>query len=300
MFKKFKANIDDLFILTKTMKLKDISNIYKVGANTISKRIKQKYPEFNGKTNIISNYNCFNIIDSEEKAYWLGFMYADGCIYNNQISLSLQSIDLEHIYKFRKFVNITTKLNTIYKNGKITSYGTSVNSKQLAENLINLGCLRKKSLIIKFPTNEQVPENLLKHFIRGYFDGDGGFCKNKNVVDKIKFTSGSIIFLEKLNCYIKNIIGISHTGIYKDKRSIAYYLSINRKNDILMFSNYLYENSTIHLDRKYNLYLETKKQIIKNLTPKLCNIETCGLKHWAKGYCKKHYKSYNRKNKKEN
>ena len=48
----------------------------------------------------------FDTIDSEEKAYWLGFIYADGWISdaNNCFTLTLQQRDVEHLLKFNEFI----------------------------------------------------------------------------------------------------------------------------------------------------------------------------------------------------
>ena len=76
-----------------------------------------------------------------------------------------ESIKSEH-----KILEIET--NTPYKeNYKCCSI--SIVNDHLVNSLNNKGVLYKKSKILTFPTIQQVPKNLLFHFIRGYFDGDG-------------------------------------------------------------------------------------------------------------------------------
>ena len=70
--------------------------------------------------------------------------------------------------------------NKISYREKTKSYRMSFRSKKCKEDLINKGCVPKKSLILKFPTYEQVPQKLMKDFIRGYFDGDGWFTNTKD------------------------------------------------------------------------------------------------------------------------
>ena len=128
--------------------------------------------------NVLTN---FEIIDTEEKAYWLGFLYADGSVGSKEdkIELGLAEKDLKHIEKFRDFMNITNKIS--YREST-RSYRISFRSSKCKQDLINKGCIPKKSLILEFPNEKQVPNNLIKHFIRGYFDGDGSIAKNKNKV----------------------------------------------------------------------------------------------------------------------
>ena len=119
----------------------------------------------------------FEKIDTEEKAYWLGFLDADGCIHNGRnydygIELGLQEQDYSHLVKFKDFIE---KDNKICYREKINSYRYQFKNKTMNKDLINLGCVPHKSLILKFPDEDQVPDNFLIPFIRGYFDGDGSF-----------------------------------------------------------------------------------------------------------------------------
>ena len=67
--------------------------------------MKKAYNQFNPSS---TRQDCFNKIETEKQAYWLGFLYADGCVsyqnWNNQIELSLQERDLHHLEKFRSFI----------------------------------------------------------------------------------------------------------------------------------------------------------------------------------------------------
>lgn len=100
--------------------------------------------------------NIFEKIDTEEKAYWLGFLYADGAIGSKEdkIELGLAEKDLSQIEKFRSFTMINNKIS--YR-PKTRSYRYSFRSQKCKDDLINKGCLPKKSLILVFPTENQVP-----------------------------------------------------------------------------------------------------------------------------------------------
>ncbi|HEX5186476.1 MAG TPA: hypothetical protein VFV86_06260, partial [Nitrososphaeraceae archaeon] len=128
----------------------------------------------NGARKYSFNYNYFDIIDTEDKAYFLGLLYADGnnCNKRGVVRLELQSSDVNILEKFNKYIDnhkpirYTNKHN--YNKAEI-----ELVSKSFSFQLSKLGCVPNKSLILRFPTEYQVPYDLTHHFVRGYFDGDG-------------------------------------------------------------------------------------------------------------------------------
>ena len=128
------------------------------------------------------NESIFDNIDSEEKAYWLGFIYADGYISSrdNTFELSLALKDKEHLDKFNVFMQHENN------NIKMDSFRCrwSVVNKHLWETLNNYGCTPRKSLTLKFPDISIFSsKSLVRHFIRGYIDGDGSIMVNKPILD---------------------------------------------------------------------------------------------------------------------
>lgn len=123
--------------------------------------------------------NYFDEINTPEKAYFLGLLYADGCNVEHpstgELSISLQIEDRIVIDKLKEEMksdyplNIQKRIDENHKD-KIRFY---VYGKHIAEALDKQGCVKRKSLILTWPTIQQVPEELLSHFMRGYFDGDG-------------------------------------------------------------------------------------------------------------------------------
>ena len=117
----------------------------------------------------------FNEINSIDKAYWLGFLYADGCVHSNDNSISINITDLEHVQKFQTALKATNHKITItqdnrFKNAK-PLYQFSIRDEQLHKDLIKWGCVPQKSLLIEKIPN--IPRDFVSHFLRGYFDGDG-------------------------------------------------------------------------------------------------------------------------------
>lgn len=199
--------------------------------------------------NVLTN---FEIIDTEEKAYWLGFLYADGSVGSKEdkIELGLAEKDLKHIEKFRDFMKISNKIS--YREST-KSYRMSFRSSKCKQDLINKGCVPKKSLILKFPTQEQVPKHLIKHFVRGYFDGDGWFtntteCFQVGIIGTLDFIQGFLDAIENIN---KNNKIFTVHRVNGAKRYV-----FGAYQDVLNFLNWIYKDSSIYLDRKYEHYLD--------------------------------------------
>jgi hypothetical protein len=119
----------------------------------------------------------FNTIDTQEKAYWLGFLAADGAIFCNgrqySITLDLQLRDLHWLERFR---DIIAPGATITKHGD-RSYSVSIGSQEMVRDLMTLGIGPRKSNTLEWPS---VPEGFVIPFLLGYFDGDGSFSRRKD------------------------------------------------------------------------------------------------------------------------
>lgn len=207
----------------------------------------------------------FSKIDTEEKAYFLGFLYADGQISsrsnNYNIELSLKEEDKYILEQFAKSLNLNKKpkLKKVKLNGKIfTSYRLQFSSKEMHSDLIKLGCFPKKSLTLKFPTEEQVPNYLINHFMRGYFDGDGCIyvAENKKIQPKFSVIGTEKFLKDYQNelikfCKLKNKTKISKKNI----KNIAYTFSYGGKNQVIRIYNFLYQNQNIYLERKHKKFI---------------------------------------------
>ena len=119
-------------------------------------------------------------------------MYADGYVgkETNHIEIALQPTDVCHLEKFSKFINYN---GTIQKSD--IRVRISFRDKEMHDDLVSLGCVPQKSLILNFPKEEQVPKYLLRHFVRGYIDGDGYIGMNSYGRGRLGITCGSEQFL---------------------------------------------------------------------------------------------------------
>lgn len=199
------------------------------------------------------NNNRFKKIQSEEEAYWLGFLMADGYISEDIgiVSLALQERDKEHVIEFIKFLG--SDQEGYYKNsaGHI-QYRVDINSRELVNNLVALGCCQAKTLKLKFPSYYKVPKKYQRHFIRGYFDADGCACLHgKSLIFSI--VSAAKPFIEKLQDILVKELSINKTKISiknREQYQPLYTLQNSAKKDIKKLYDYLYKDSTICLQRK--------------------------------------------------
>jgi intein-encoded DNA endonuclease-like protein len=241
----------------------EIGKQFKVSPSTLSSYLLEFYPNIKiyGKANF--DEHIFDTIDTEEKAYWLGFIYADGTISSSplrkkeddnvkvqyQFELSLSSKDYTHLCKFAKFINYD--IDKIYKDD--IRCRLSVYSKHLWNVLNCNGCTPQKSLTLRFPKRELFDNVfLIRDFIRGYFDGDG--CIG---IDNKQYPTFHLLGTSQFLTEIQNYFGSNLTLqiLHPEKQSITKYIS-TKGSEAKRLCDLLYKNSTIYLDRKYDKYLE--------------------------------------------
>ena len=239
----------------------EIAKEYKIAPKAFREYLSTYYPHIPIKADPKFDETVFDNIDTEEKAYWLGFIFADGSISSSplreeaktqyQFELSLSAKDREHLVKFANFIKLK---NDIYCDD--VRCRCSVYSKHLWNVLNCNGCTPQKSLTLIFPKKELFrSEELIRHFIRGYFDGDGCITySDKKHTIMYSNLLGTTEFLSSIIHYAD----IKDTKLYilnPEKQSITKTLNLYDKK-AYNFLNYMYRNSTIYLDRKYERYLE--------------------------------------------
>lgn len=244
--------------------LTSVGKLFNIRRQSISeelKRIGVEVINYQNKSRV--NHKIFDSIDTEEKAYWLGFIYADGNISHtgNRFEMRLSMKDENHMKKFSIFIGNENKYRSGICNGnKFVHF--SVRNKHLWNTLNSYGCTPRKSLTLEFP-DERIfkSKDLIRHFIRGYFDGDGsvswckhGLLSNGDIkyVENVSFV-GTNVFLEKINKFLGYNFKIRNKSS-KNYQNKAFQISATNKKarEIL---HKLYDNSTIYLDRKKDKFL---------------------------------------------
>ena len=215
----------------------------------------------------------FDKIDSEEKAYFLGFLYADGSNYEkrNEITLTLQERDKHILDTFSGFINNGRSLYYyVGKGNRVNYYRLSINSKHMSQRLAELGCMQRKTFKLEFP--DFLREDLIHHFIRGYFDGDGtvGICSKPAPSGGIYVGAwfrivGTRKFCEGIRFVSEKVLGISGSLIinHPEDNDIITCFSLSGKKQILKFLGWLYKDATVYLTRKHDKYLELAAQYAK-------------------------------------
>lgn len=215
------------------------------------------------------NENYFDKIDTEEKAYFLGLLYADGCnhIKGNSVILGLVESDKYILEKFNLSIESTRPiiLDNRTKIRRQPFYVLTISSKKMCDQLLKLGCMPRKSLVLKFPTNRQVPKKFIKHFIRGYFDGDGCFYykqkKDMNCFAYCASLASTKDFCEKLKEILQKELDITcnYNKICKNQ-DITQSLSINNTNSV-KFMTWIYDEASIFLHRKRDKFIKFMKEL---------------------------------------
>lgn len=189
------------------------------------------------------NENYFENIITEYQAYILGFLYADGYIDSAEKSaiINIHQKDIDILYKIKQYTNCK---NDIHKSSTKNCVRLNLCSKKLVNDLKKFGVVKNKSKKIKLPN---LNYNIYKHFFRGYCDGDGYVGKRQVII-----CTGSKQFYNDFTKYLSE----------KFKKSIStrkdctecFYIVLSRKDvDII---KWMYEDSNIYINRKYQSYLE--------------------------------------------
>lgn len=230
-----------------------LSKKYHMKRDTISKYIKEAGGTVINKTNWTPfDEHVFDVIDNEEKAYWLGFLYADGYIgaTHNNIELGIHVMDLDHLTKFKKFLKIKNDKGIAIRDNICR---IRISSPNMHKQLVEKGCTPRKTWTLRFPNTSIVPDSLIRHFLRGYCDGDGSLGLYKFAAGTTEACISMCGNLEFITAVMLKIGVQKSCNIYQRKDtnivSLNYRCVSARK-----VARLLYENSTIYLDRKYKIY----------------------------------------------
>jgi len=222
----------------------------------------------------IFNYHFFDNW-SPSMAWVLGLIFSDGYMSNRgEVRLALK--DKELIDKVAKVVGhevIKSAPQSYDKNNYIHSI--TLTNAHTTKILKNLGVTPKKSLIIKFP--KEIPSDCMRHFIRGFFDGDGGASVTPKGKVTAHITTGSEVFMNQLSEILFNegVVRVQlrkddphhhqlrqkygngpyPLRIYKRKNAKAYDIRIGHPEAVRKFYDYMYQDvpESEYLSRKHDI-----------------------------------------------
>lgn len=205
------------------------------------------------------NHSFFETIDSEEKAYILGFLAADGNVnpdkYGCEIRIVLNPKDVDILEKINTCWESTYSVKD-HKLGQFSGFPgsckeqkkLSIRSTQMQIDLAKYFIVPNKTLTLRYPN---IPDQLDRHFLRGFLDGDGwvtkqdfGWTTNRNMANDVQRICMKHGFKELRRYNIKQHSDVVKGGpVYKE------------------IVDWLYQDATIFLDRKkafYDLYWKNR------------------------------------------
>jgi predicted DNA-binding protein YlxM (UPF0122 family) len=201
------------------------------------------------------NENIFNSIDSKDKAYWLGLLYADG--YHNpnkhEIGISLQEGDAVLVEGLKKFMSYTGPTKTI-EFRKHPTWKTQrkliVTNKKMSKDLLHHGLIHEKTLKMTFP--RWLKEDLLSSFILGYFDGDGTLSYNEARGQLRWQIVGTVDFIEYIRNYFYLNLGtgmIKYSDVRTKNKKVVVLRYFGNKQ-VRRICDWMYADARIFLKRK--------------------------------------------------
>ena len=257
---KDKKNIVENYYNKKELSKRELAIFCNVSVRSIARVLKEEGINTKLKNKYTLNDNYFETIDTEHKAYWLGFLYADGYVgdetYNN-IVIGLCEKDIEQLENFKKDIqytgNIRTSKNSGGYNTKYKGVVINFSSKKMASDLRNLGLYPGKSTTMKHMP--EMPNDLYKHFIRGYFDGDGSISHiiRNDQYKGHRFIMTIIGTIDFLNEVDEKLPVKTYKKSCNNTENMQ-YLRCQKKEDMKKLYHYLYDDSTIYLKRKYEIW----------------------------------------------
>jgi len=244
---------EELDILQKRksgIKRKDIIEEYGISDRHYQNVIIKNGGELNKKVNKYSfNEDYFEKIDTEDKAYFLGFIVADGSV--NEFRLNISQKEPDILYEFEKFIKLK---DGVRKHTKRNIHFLNLTSSKLITDLNNLGIYQNKTMIVKYPN---IPKKLEHHFMRGVFDGDGCISihkrreESRDTTDRgqVNICSGSRDFIEKYVDRLNEMCGITKNKIRCPKGTYS-VIDWGSFSDIEKFYDFFYKDATVYLERK--------------------------------------------------
>jgi len=209
------------------------------------------------------NEHFFKTINTEEKAYWLGFILADGCISQGKdIIIALKETDGKHLDKFIKSIGGNNKYQIVISKGFGGQFPTArlaIRSQEMCDDLQKRNITERKSLIAIPPI---ISKSLQRHFWRGIIDGDGHVCVNHQYpYESFELgLCGSKMVIQGFIDYVKSAL---HLDLPLEKDHNIWRTRTSGKKAMRLCA-LLYDDSNVSLDRKIKIYEQYKQNHVDN------------------------------------
>ena len=244
------------YYLQHDITVKDCAKKYGIHRVTLGKYISQRDSEINTRRKFDIDDNFFDVIDTEEKAYTLGFFTADGCIRVKRKDMKI-SLNQKDRYILEAMQTAMNDKHPIKDYHITTNYGTT----DISEWVFASHRIFKRLKEFGFENKtahecfcEEIPKEMIRHYIRGIFDGDGWFSYTPiHSTKELGFGMGKQILESIRDTFIKDV-GINEKYKVFPYKSI-YRFRITSTEDVIKIFHYFYDNATIFLNRKHDKML---------------------------------------------
>lgn len=217
------------------------------------------------------NEHYFDVIDAEEKAYWLGYIMADGCVTTstskrsgpNEFTINCKEEDVNHLKKLNVALNSDYPIRVTEKcDHKRGFYWTSAELRIRSVRLCN--SLIKNQVVPRKTGKEVIPDTVygtyVIPFIRGFFDGDGSIFRRPLCYGVHVGKSSQQIIVQIQDLFSVN--GITWKMYVNHNYTVPfYYLDTNKQETVTAILHLLYDNATVYLERKFQKAQEVFKSI---------------------------------------
>ena len=259
--------------------LQNIAKEYKVSRSVIKRVLVEEQVALRESYHykFFCQYDIFRNINSNEKAYWLGFLAADGCVFERVSSpkksqggdcviLSISRKDKEHLVKFQSFLQGNFEIKDFLQNVGFSKNSEMskivINSKEMVQDLKDKGIVPRKSLVLKKPNT---PSQFYFPYILGYFDGDGSIFQTQQGEFGISFT-GTKETLEWINSLLKMAKGIEQKSSLKGKNTFYLRCGGTHKPYFVLQRLYASVDSTVPLQRKFLIFKQLETVVFSRNT----------------------------------
>lgn len=247
----------------------DVGKLFGVGHKVITKILAERGVDRTAqkKRQYQLNEHYFDEIDTPNKAYILGFLWADGCNFpkKSTVSMTLEEQDKNDLERIRneigserplEFIDYSNKhdFGYTYKN----QYRLLLFSSHMCKSLENIGMVPNKSLVVNLPN---LKHELIRHFVRGLFDGDGsvyrGQYNNRKSCQHTLTITTTLSMCESLIDIVENTLNINcHIYDASNHNGITKVFNISGKNQVKTFMDWMYDDADLKLTRKHQRYMQ--------------------------------------------
>ena len=232
-----------------------LARIYGISGVAVRALLKRRGIERRSRELAARKYTCdhgfFSSINSEEKAYWLGFIAADGYIHENWLGVSLSAVDRDHLVLLARSLRSSHPLWDYTQKG-YTYSRLMIYSTELTDDLKSLGITPRKTFTLQWPA---LSAAMLRHFARGYVDGDGCFTidsRARNNANVYFSVTSNKPFLLGMQAYLMKHCALRQTALFqRHNDSPIYSLRYAGRLQVRRIVDFLYYDATFYLPRKY-------------------------------------------------